>query len=598
MYQAHFQLNQEPFSIAPDPSFLYLSKAHKEALAHLMYGFSHGGFVMITGEVGTGKTTLLRNLLTKPPTDLDVAFVLNPRLTVRELLETLCQELGVPYDRQNTQTVKQYIDALNKHLLRTHSNGRSTVVIIDEAQNLSPAVLEQVRLLTNLETDDKKLLRIILVGQPELLELLARQELRQLAQRITARYHLGPLSREDTYAYVAHRLSRAGGHPKIFNNASLRRLYSLSKGIPRVINVIADRALLGAYVENRHTVSARMVNRAAKEVLGSRQTYPVWLSASLVSIAVAGITWAYIQDPEPSSETTNPEPSQIVAEPADPPASVEALPTSSTPQAESAPLPALSTPLQLPPEPTVHSVESVDTAEGATIVRTPDVQEPPQEPAEVIRPVAETDQPAAQLPTRPDERTFAIRRQAYRAVLARWGAQYPATSDSIPCDFAPTAGLLCLSQYGSWSNISETNLPVVLELWDEQAAPYHAALTAMEGSELMLTVGENTMRVSQGDLRDLWYGAYVVLWETPPGYRGSIRRGDTHETVAWLRQQLAGVTDVTLASSQADYFDESLHDAVVQFQRQEGLIIDGVVGPETWIRLSTRLALPAPRLRS
>ena len=216
MYQNHFGLLQEPFSIAPDPAFLFMSDAHNEALAHLMYGFSHGGFVMITGEVGTGKTTLLRNLLDRTPPELDVAFILNPRLTVRELLETLCDDLGVTYG-SGTQSVKHYIDVLNQHLLRTHQAGRSTVVIIDEAQNLSPAVLEQIRLLTNLETNDKKLLRIILLGQPELAEMLARTELRQLAQRITARYHLTSLSKQEVAAYVSHRLVRARGNPKSFH---------------------------------------------------------------------------------------------------------------------------------------------------------------------------------------------------------------------------------------------------------------------------------------------------------------------------------------------------------------------------------------------
>ena len=195
MYEQHFNLDQLPFSIAPDPSFLYLSSAHREALAHLMYGFSHGGFVMVTGEVGTGKTTLLRNVVKQTPPDLDVAFILNPRLTVRELLASLCDELGIAYDPDSTASVKQYVDLITRHLLETHRSGRSTVMIIDEAQNLSPAVLEQVRLLTNLETDDRKLLRIILIGQPELKEMLERQDLRQLAQRITARYHLGSLSR-------------------------------------------------------------------------------------------------------------------------------------------------------------------------------------------------------------------------------------------------------------------------------------------------------------------------------------------------------------------------------------------------------------------
>jgi general secretion pathway protein A len=297
MYESHFHLNQTPFSIAPDPAFLYLSDAHQEALAHLMYGFSHGGFVLITGEVGTGKTTLLRNLVKQIPEDLDVAFILNPRLTVRELLETLCDELGVEYPKAVSVSVKMYIDALNRHLLAAHAEGRGTVVIIDEAQNLSPAVLEQIRLLTNLETDKRKLLRIILLGQPELGELLSRTELRQLAQRITARYHLRGLSREDTYSYVIHRLARAGGSSRIFTRPALRRLYAISKGIPRVVNLVADRALLGAYVLGRNRVTAGVVERAAGEVLGRTPYRRRWIAAGVVAAAVTSAASAYFLVP-------------------------------------------------------------------------------------------------------------------------------------------------------------------------------------------------------------------------------------------------------------------------------------------------------------
>jgi len=290
MYQEHFGLIQPPFSIAPDPNFLFLSSSHQEALAHLMYGFAHGGFVLITGEVGTGKTTLLRNLLDRTPPDLDVAFILNPRLTVRELLETVCDELGVAYVAGQLQSVKQYIDVLNKHLLQTHQAGRSTVVIIDEAQNLSPAVLEQIRLLTNLETNEKKLLRIILLGQPELGEMLDRTELRQLAQRITARYHLATLSREDVEEYLGHRLARAGGNPNIFSNSAVRALYRLSKGTPRLINVIADRAMLGAYVAGKLQIDGSLVEAAAREVLGKvpwwRRSYPLYATIAVAVISI------------------------------------------------------------------------------------------------------------------------------------------------------------------------------------------------------------------------------------------------------------------------------------------------------------------------
>jgi general secretion pathway protein A len=585
VYQSYFQLAQEPFSIAPDPSFLYLSTAHREALAHLMYGFSHGGFVLITGEVGTGKTTLLRNVLKQTPPDLDVAFVLNPRLTVRELLETLCDELGVQYNRSATQTVKQFIDALNRHLLKTHQSGRSTVVIIDEAQNLSPAVLEQVRLLTNLETDDRKLLRIILVGQPELADLLARQELRQLAQRITARYHLGGLSREDTYAYVAHRLSRAGGHPNIFSNGALRRLYAISGGIPRLINVVADRAMLGAYVENKRRVTARNVSRAAREVLGTSPSLVPWIAAAVVSLSAAGLTWAYLMPQGPNGPVAEPAPASIDPGPAAPSDDTGDTGAASAPE---------------PPKPVASVPPSQEAAPAAdATAQQADVTRPPA-PAPSIsgpqpRPPAED--PPARL-ARPEGPTSLGQRQAYAAVFARWGAEYPMSVQDIPCDFAPSAGLQCLSQYGTWSDIERLDLPVVLELWDEQPAPYHAALTGMDAGMLTLTIGGQELRISQRALRDAWYGGYVVLWQTPPGYRGSLRRGDANETVGWLRQQLGGVTDTPLASSSPNLFDQQLHEAVVEFQRNEGLIIDGVVGPATWIRLAGRLDLPAPHLGS
>ncbi|MBV1905914.1 MAG: AAA family ATPase, partial [Pseudomonadales bacterium] len=297
MYNDYFSFHRTPFSIAPDPDFLYLSGKHREALAHLVYGLqTDGGFVLLTGEVGTGKTTLLRSLLSQIPDNLDVAFILNPKLTVKELLETLCEELGVPVNTHEVLGVKQFIDRLNRQLLKTHALGRSTVLIIDEAQNLSPEVLEQIRLLTNLETNEKKLLRIILIGQPELSEILYRDDLRQLAQRITARYHLSALSSEDTYEYIYHRLKKSGGSPNTFSKRAIRRVHKLSKGIPRLINIIADRALLGAYVESSHQVTAQIVNTAAKEI---RSPSPYSVSKSITAAALLGILIAlwYIQLP-------------------------------------------------------------------------------------------------------------------------------------------------------------------------------------------------------------------------------------------------------------------------------------------------------------
>src|SRR6201996_8432541 len=248
MYTSFFGLNEKPFAITPDPRYLYLSERHAEALAHLLYGINEaGGFIQLTGEVGTGKTTIVRTLLSRVPQHADVAVILNPRVTATEFLLTICEELGLGLDEADRTSAKEMVDALNRRLLAAHSDGRRVIVIVDEAQNLSTEVLEQVRLLTNLETATQKLLQIILIGQPELRELLDRSELRQLAQRITGRYHLCPLSKQETQEYVNHRLRVAGASGGIFTPAALGQVHRVSGGVPRVINVCCDRALLGAY---------------------------------------------------------------------------------------------------------------------------------------------------------------------------------------------------------------------------------------------------------------------------------------------------------------------------------------------------------------
>jgi general secretion pathway protein A len=271
MYKEHFGLNETPFSIAPDPHYLYMSDQHREALAHLVYGISSdGGFVLLTGEVGTGKTTVCRCLLEQLPGDADVAFILNPALSVEELLGTVCDELGIDYPEDN-RSVKTFVDRINAYLLDAHARGRKTVVIIEEAQNLRADVLEQLRLLTNLETNQRKLLQIIMIGQPELREMVSRPELRQLAQRITARYHMGPLSKKDVAGYLNHRLSVAGVQKSLFTSSALNELYRRSRGIPRLINIICDRALLGAYVQGQDNVDKRTLSKAAREVVGDEK---------------------------------------------------------------------------------------------------------------------------------------------------------------------------------------------------------------------------------------------------------------------------------------------------------------------------------------
>ncbi|MBI5016474.1 MAG: AAA family ATPase [Deltaproteobacteria bacterium] len=307
MYLAHFQLDREPFSLTPDPRFLFLGERHREALAHLLYGLqTNGGFVQLTGEVGTGKTTLCRSVLEQVPAGVDVALVLNPRLTAPELVATVCDELRVDYPA-GAESLKVLVDALNRHLLASHAHGRRTVLIVDEAQQLSADVLEQVRLLTNLETSSAKLLQIVLIGQPELQTVMARPELRQLAQRITARYHLGPLTSDGVVAYVRHRLEVAGRVSPLFTTAALRRLHRLSGGVPRLINVICERALLGAYGKGADRIGAVLVARAAAEVRGEgprgRRWVPAVASALLLtSVLAAGGWWVSGRDVRPASK--------------------------------------------------------------------------------------------------------------------------------------------------------------------------------------------------------------------------------------------------------------------------------------------------------
>ena len=420
MYTSFFGLSEKPFAITPDPRYLYLSERHAEALAHLLYGINEsGGFIQLTGEVGTGKTTVVRTLLSRIPHHADVAVIMNPRITPVEFLLTICEELGIAVEDADRGSVKQMVDALNRRLLTAHAEGRRVIVIVDEAQNLSADVLEQVRLLTNLETPTQKLLQIILIGQPELRDLLDRTELRQLAQRITGRYHLNPLSREETKGYVRHRLRVAGASSEIFGASAVNEVHRLSSGIPRVINVTCDRALLGAYTREVRKVTAALVRRAAGEVYGRRFTprWMGWLGAGAAAILVAAAAfgaWRTGYWPRPASSLHAGMPG-AVHEPASP-----IRPAAGSAGAAEPALPAAA--------PAAGTTSAGATSTVATA------------PAPVSI--------NALLNANAASTTDAA---AYRRLLALWGTAL--ANDRDPCAQAAKAGLACLDQRGSWAQV-------------------------------------------------------------------------------------------------------------------------------------------------
>ena len=297
MYLQYFALSDNPFSIAPNPAYLYMSPRHKEALAHLNFGLREsGGFVMLTGEVGTGKTTVSRKLLQQLPDNTQVAMILNPTLSAIELLATLCDELGIDYQRDNG-SLKYFTDHILAKLANNHQHGINTVLIIDEAQHLLPEVLEQLRLLTNLETNREKLLKVVLIGQPELQQLLKRNELRQLAQRITARYHLLPLSAPEVKLYIAHRLGVANGNLSIFSRGTLQAVFQITGGIPRVINLLCDRALTLAFSKQHSAVQKHVFYAAAEQILGDdvvKQRQSKKSTLVLFSLFVGAIVLGFI----------------------------------------------------------------------------------------------------------------------------------------------------------------------------------------------------------------------------------------------------------------------------------------------------------------
>jgi len=543
LYKAHFGFTEKPFSIAPNPRYLYMSERHREALAHLLYGMQgEGGFVLLTGEVGTGKTTICRCMLSQIPENTEIAFIVNPKLSATELLATVCDELGINYDKR-TKSIKKLTDFINGHLLAAHAEGRHTVLIIDEAQNLEASVLEQLRLLTNLETDQKKLLQIILLGQPELAEKLEKKELRQLSQRITARYHLTPLNKTEVEAYLQHRLAVAGSSDNnIFPASTISRLFRESSGIPRLINIMADRALLGAYAQNTKTVSKPILKQAVREVIGEKHAKPSrvvpWSFATVLLLALAIFLSTSLWQPQNGDNAT-----AAIVKPLQP-AMTEAV---------TAPIVKTTSEIIVAPEPVIEPIPTVKNRDAAFI-----------------------------------------------SIFSAWGIEYRPELHGAACEFALSQQLSCLRQRGDIASMRNLDRPAVLILSDESGAEAFTPLLNIAGTKAIIGMGNKyaTVERNLSELALQSHNDFTILWRTPNGYSGPVRPGHRGEIVQILGEKSAQAQNQQWIGTARLYYDVGLKEQVKSFQRAEGLTPDGVAGPITWIRMNSLTEANIPTLKT
>jgi general secretion pathway protein A len=528
MYHSYFGLDEQAFSIAVNPRYLYMSTQHREALAHLLYGVSSGGFVMLTGEVGTGKTTIIRCLLEQLPDHADLAIVMNPSASARDLLCSICDEFGVTYAPEET-SLKVLTDKLSEFLVENHRQGRKTIVLIDEAQLLRISTLEQVRLLTNLETNTQKLLQIILVGQPELNELLAKPALRQLSQRITARYHLRPLSVAETEAYIKHRLAVAGMPPgrQPFPPKIVRRVHQISRGIPRIINVLCDRMLLGAYSREASQIDTDICRQATVEVLGegaaprparrlSRRTEWIYAATGALGVLLVGtIFWLILgarqESPAPAVMTGS-----IVRE---------------------------------------NPRKAIDTAAA---------------------PVAATwwqlnqDHALAEL----------------LSVL-----EIPYDGAMYPCWVVSQQGFKCETQkLNTWEEFIGVNRPAVLTITTPGRHTAYVPVVGIKGGNAWVRARDGLTQVPLAELGRLWTGEMVFIWRRPEAFRDAIGIGAKGAMVSWIAEQFATL-DQQDAPLTREHFNAQLQQRVKLFQRAHNLNDDGYVGMQTLLKLNEALGV-------
>jgi general secretion pathway protein A len=585
MYETFFGFKEKPFNITPDPKYLYLSEQHEEAIAHLLYGIhERGGFVVITGEIGTGKTTLCRHLINQMDERTEGAIIFNPNLSEIELLKSINEDFGIA---STGETKKELIDELNRFLLEERLRGKNMVLIIDEAQNLLPEVLEQVRMLSNLETEKEKLIQIVLIGQPQLRNLLARPELQQLDQRVTARYHLKQLSRKETFKYIQHRLAIASnGNNVRFERSAMRSIYKFSRGTPRLINVVCDRALLGAFTAGSQSpIPKKIVKQAIREVTGPKPRFTERLSLDSTAVTlfvlpfllmltlVAG--WAVLnvidgfratpgflgsaemipdqvhrtlREAVPDEQRAQPEPARAVGQTAAPAATSEkAAPSSNAPESETG-----------TPRKRLMDLLLSESYENSRLT-------------------------------------------AARNLLSLWGKRLRPTANSSESFYmlALSGRMRCTELWTNLDGLRRYNSPCLLEMFiPQQVKPRYAVLVELGPDSATILYGNaSRMELSLDLLDKFWLRRAFIFWNDFEDLREIIKSGDRGGSVVWLQGALQ--TLGFYSGELSGYFDPATERAVRDFQREHYLMLDGIVGPRTRLALYGNLKrYPMPRLNS
>jgi general secretion pathway protein A len=569
MYRAFYGLREKPFNLTPDPRFLYLSDKHKEAFAHLLYGIrSRSGFVMVTGEIGTGKTTICRNLLNQLDEDTELAFIFNPMLSPLELLKKIASEFGVDSTGANAL---ELTEELNQYLLEAAAKGKNCVLLIDEAQNLDPQVLEQIRLLSNLETETEKLLQIVLIGQPELGEKLELHELRQLNQRITARYHLRPLSEKEVLQYIAYRLHVAGGRRKVkFARGAVRAVYKISGGTPRVINALCDRALLIGFTKEIHTITASIVNRAYREIRGddvfgmvrARTSVAKVLFNPITAVATALILIVVFANSPVLRQRLqgylDSAAARIPEAPSPPPAKTPAPIAERTAETE---------------VPTEQPTSASETLAAKPADEAPLVQAKPE--AEIAVPLM----PPALFESSPEDAA----RAAIGTLLTKWdkeaSGEIPGSLDADALsEYALQNGLAIEFLNPAIAQLLALDLPAVIEVRSDDAVRA-ATLTGVEGDTLHLSAGEDTWTMERSAFREHYTGDAIVLWNDPAPESPTLLPGSRSTGVRKLRKTLALLGRIP-GGGNLDTYDGSVSKAVARLQAETSLDVDGIAGKQ------------------